>query len=138
MSIFDKFRKSQKNVLVEKNIEKAKLHGRKIVDAIATKNYDEIEKLVDDMVDWNASLLEEVIEGTLKKNNLPNIDKLDVTFDEAQERIYQYTNGTGLSYEYNFTVGGGKISPELVLSLKFIYTDDGDWNVVFEPRISVQ
>jgi len=136
MSIFDKFRKSQKSMLVGKDIEKAKLHGRKIVDAIATKNYGEIENLVDDMVNWNALLLEEFIEGTLETNNLPNIDKSDIAPNEEQERIYEYTNGFGFGYEYSFSVGGGEPFPELVLSLEFIYTKGGDWKVVFESGIS--
>jgi len=127
------------------DIELAKIHGRKIVDAIAAKRYSEIESLVDDMVNWDILLLEEVIEGTLAMNELPDIDKSNVKSNfnpvykdgliHEQERIYEYTDGSGLGYEHDFTVGGGEPFPELTLSLNFIYTKDGNMKVVFDSGI---
>jgi len=52
-------------MITGKSIEQAKIHGRRIVDAIATKNYSEIENLVDDMVDWNTALCRKLISATL-------------------------------------------------------------------------
>lgn len=128
-------------MIVGKDIERAKIHGRKIVDAIATKNYSEIENLVDDMNGLEISLIEEFVEGTLEMNELPDIDKSNVksNFKPAyvyeQERIYEYKNGSGFDYEFDFTVGGGEPFPELVLSLDFVFTTDGNMNVVFDYGI---
>lgn len=102
---------------------------KEIVNCISEKHYADIEKYAQ-FSDLSLSDFTELIEGFLKINDLPYIDRFEVpcTFKPQYDGYEQlhcgvYNEGRGFFADYDLTTDGEL--NDLTLNMEFLFTESG-------------
>lgn len=101
-----------------------------ILHALHVKRFQDVSLYVDKSeVDNIEEFLSEYVKGTLELNDYNSIDEYGVacsfrpSYEYSQISIDEYNDKTGFLLDYEMTSGGELV--DLVLQLKFIYTNNG-------------
>lgn len=103
---------------------------KNILHAIHEKRYGDIITYVDETETKDIDELFEFVQGTLELNDFDAIDEYGVPcnfhpeYEYSQLNFYEYNNLSGFEVEYAMTSDSELI--DMVLQLKFLYTDDVD------------
>lgn len=103
---------------------------KNILHAIHEKRYGDIITYVDETETKDIDELFEFVQGTLELNDFDAIDEYGVScnfhpeYEYSQLNFYEYNNLSGFEVEYAMTSDSELV--DMVLQLKFLYTDDVD------------
>lgn len=100
-----------------------------ILDAMHNERYENIVDVVDESEVSDMNEVYEFVRGTLEMNGFSTIDKYGVPcnfhpqYEYSQMNFYEYDDGSGFVVDYDLTSESELV--DLVLQLKFLYTDNG-------------
>lgn len=103
---------------------------KNILHAIHEKRYGDIITYVDETETKDIDELFEFVQGTLELNDFDAIDEYGLPcnfhpeYEYSQLNFYEYNNLSGFEVEYAMTSDSELV--DMVLQLKFLYTDDVD------------
>lgn len=101
---------------------------KEVVNCISEKRYMDIKKYAE-FEDIPLSDLIEEIEGFLELNELPYIDKFDIScnfkpqYEYHQLECYVFNDGSGFHMDYDLTTDGEL--NDLTLQMRFLFTESG-------------
>ncbi len=107
---------------------------KKVLHVMHSKEYKKLPECVDEMEWSDTEEIEEAVQGTLEMNGFDTIDEYGVPcnfhpdYEYHQMNFYEFNNGSGFSIDYDMT--SDSELTDLVLILKFFYTDNGSKRVL--------